>query len=263
MTKTGCYLILIGAVLLGFNYGVISLSLLSKPLALPLMLILLGLFSIIKTAFNLGDLGEFASTILGILLFISIIMNIFNFSSFMIPSSAQPIIELSDSGMLSEFASLNFSIILEKAVVNYELDNETFIQSADYSENYSISTKFSNSYYDLTEFYGNALDFENAFGESTIINAAFFDSAEITNAFGKTFATTGRVFGDKEMRVINSFGEIIIFIDKEADYMIESSNSFGTIENNVGLLSKDYSSAENRIKIIIINSFGTAKIFRQ
>jgi hypothetical protein len=263
MSKSGYSLIIIGLILLAYNYSLIDFSILSAPLALPIIFIIAGIFKIIKNLLKPNDLLEVLSSLIGIILFLAIILNIFNFPLIMIPRNAASIVNLNASILTASFASIDFSADINTATVSYESDDKSYLESAEYSQNYSIINSFSESAYDFSNFLVSNLFFDNNFAESQIGNLAYIGSSRLSNKFGELIIRTGDIIGEKELILSNSFGDVKIFIDPDASYDIESDNSFGSIKNNVGLLSSDYSTAQNKIKIIIGNSFGTVELSRQ
>jgi len=264
MTKTGYSLIAVGLFLLALNYNLINFSSLSKPLVLPLVFILVGLFSIIKNVFNLGELGDVLSTIFTILIIVTIIANIFNFPSITIYNyNNETFVELNNSGLTAFFTTLDFSTSMGEVVISYEDDGKILTDSMSYSQNYSITTQFSESTYDFANFLGSRLIFENNFGESSLSNLASFNYSRVGNSFGQILVSTGNIVGYKELIINNAFGDAEIIIDKDASYKIESSNAFGTVENNIGLVSSDYDSAANKINIIIDNAFGSVELYKE
>jgi hypothetical protein len=263
MSKPGYSLIAIGLILLAYNYSLIDFSLLSKPLALPIILIIAGIFSIIKSLIKQNDFIDILSSIIGLVLFLAIILNIFSFPLMIIPINSNAIVLIDNSSLTASFASLNFSSMIKTAVVNYESGEKNYLESSTYEADYKIINSFTDSNYDFKDFYAKNLDFENNFGDSTIINLAFVDNSTIKNSFGELTIMTGDIYGEKILRASNAFGSLKIIIDAGTSYKISSSNSFGSIKNNIGLLSNDYSSAKNKIDIIIDNSFGSVEISRQ
>lgn len=262
MSKAGYSLIVIGLVLLAYNYGLIDFSVFNLPLFLPTIFIIAGAFQVLKGVINLGDIGEVISSLLGIILFISIIMNIFNLPLMFSSRTVEPIVNLSESSLSASFASLDFSAVSGRASINYEKNNNNYIESSDYEKEYSIYNSFSESAYDFSNFIIDSLVFENSFGDSRISNLGI-PSSYIKNSFGEVTIRAEDIIGQKELRIDNSFGSAAVIIDSKAAYKIESSNSFGSIKNSIGLESPEYPSAENRIRIIIENSFGTVELLKQ
>jgi hypothetical protein len=263
MSKSGYFLIVIGLVLLAYNYSLLDFSLLSEPLALPLIFIAAGLFSIIKSLFKPNDLLEVISSLLGIIIFLAIIINIFSFPLIIFPRTANSIVNLSSLGLSASFASIDFLADLTNASISYESNGINYLESVEHYENYSISNSFSESFYDFGNFNINDLIFENNFGKSTINNLAYADNSFFENNFGELIIYTGSIYGKKELILNNAFGNAKIIIDKDASYKVQSDNSLGSIKNNLGLLSNDYSNATNKISIIIENNFGTVELSKQ
>jgi predicted membrane protein len=259
MTKLGYALILIGLALLAANYGLIDYSIFYHDLALPIMLIIAGAFSIIKSVFKENDFLSAMSPIIGILTFIIIFINIFSIPLFFLPANATPIISLSQAGIESSFSSLNFSSNATSAIINYESTEK----SSDYSTNYSIKNSFGEGYYDLGSFSLDNLLVENNFGKSSIINLNDFETAILENNFGDLEIATGAIEKSIELYVENNFGSALIIIDADAEYEIITKNSLGSIKNNVGLKSSGYDSAIYRIKLVVENAFGSVEIAKR
>ena len=181
----------------------------------------------------------------------------------MIPTNTSAVVSLNDSILSASFTSIDFLVELNEIKINYKSNDKNYLESSLYSQNYSIINSFSESNYDFTNFMVNNLYFNNNFAESAITDLAYIKDSRINNNFGELTIFTGNIIGEKEVLINNNFGDVILTIDKDASYSIESDNSFGSIKNNIGLLSSDYINASNKIKIIIENSFGTVELFKQ
>ncbi len=256
MTKLGYALILIGLALLAANYGLIDYSIFYHDLALPIMLIIAGAFSIIKSLFKENDFLSAMSPLVGILTFIIVFINIFSIPLFFFPANANPAVYLSLNNAESSFSSFNFSANSTSAIISYE----SMQKISDYSKNYSIKNSFGEGDYDFSGLSLDNLFFENSFGESKIINLNDIKKAVIENNFGDLAINTGIIFQSQELTIDNNFGSTLILIDSDAEYEIITQNSFGSIKNNIGLKSSGYDYAINRVKIIVENAFGSVEI---
>ena len=263
MSKSGYSLILIGLILLAYNYGLIDFSILAGPLVLPIMLILAGSFSVFKGLFGQNDLLDVLSKFIGIILFLTIFINIFNLPLVILPKNIDSIVELNTSALRVSYTSLDFSADLSLVTINYESDDKNYIESTEYLSNYSLFNSFSQSNYDFNNFLIDNLVFENNFGESTIINLASLNNSILNNNFGELTIYTGNIIGEKEVVINNDFGDVKLIMDESASYQIQSDNSFGSIRNNIGLSSNNYSNATNKIKILVHNVFGTVQLSKQ
>ncbi len=256
MTKLGYVLILIGLALLAVNYGLINYSIFYHDLAMPIMLIIAGAFSIIKSIFKENDFLSAMSPLIVILTFIIIFINIFSTHSFFFPANADSSVYLSLNNVESSFSSFNFSANSTSAIISYE----SIQKISDYSKNYSIKNSFGEWDYDFSGLSLDNLFFENSFGESKIMSLNNIKKAVIKNNFGDLTINTGIIFQSQELTVNNNFGSTLILLDSDAEYEIITQNSFGSIKNNVGLKSGRYGSATNRIKIVVENAFGSVEI---
>ncbi|MFA5333604.1 MAG: hypothetical protein WC376_03855 [Candidatus Nanoarchaeia archaeon] len=263
MSKSGYSLIIIGLILLAYNYSLIDFSILTGPLVLPIMLILAGSFSVFKGLFKKNDLLDVLSSFIGIILFLAIFINIFNLPLVILPNNIDSIVELNDSALIVSYASFDFSADLSTVTINYESNDKNYIESTEYLNNYSLFNSFSQSNYDFNNFLIDNLVFENNFGESTIANLASINNSILNNNFGELTIYTGNIIGEKEVVINNDFGDVKLIMDESASYQIQSDNSFGSIRNNIGLSSNNYSNATNKIKILVHNVFGTVQLSKQ
>lgn len=263
MSKSGYSLIIIGLIILAYNYSLLDFSVLSGPLVLPIVLITAGAFNIFKSLFKQNDLLDVLSNFIGIILFLTIFLNIFSLPFIIFPNNAEAIVELNNSTLSASFTSINFLIDLGKASINYESGDKNYIESIDYSNNYSIYNSFSDSNYNFDNFLLSNLFFQNSFGESTIANLANVDSSSLKNNFGKLTVYTGNIVGEKEVIINNDFGNVNLIVDGSASYKIQSANAFGSVQNNIGLESNNYLNATNKISVIIRNSFGSVSLSKQ
>jgi hypothetical protein len=263
MSKSGYSLIIIGLILLAYNYSFIDFSLLSGPLVLPIILIIAGSLKIFKSLFNQNDLLDVISSLVGIILFLSIIINIFNLPLIFIPTNVESVIELNPSNLTASFTSIDFLIDYNQLNINYESNNKNYIESIEYLTNYSIFNSFSDSTYNFNNFLANNLLFENSFGESTISNLAYVDNSVFENSFGELIIYTGEIIGEKEIIINNKFGSTKLIIDESAAYSINTVNVLGVVNNNIGLETKDYINTTDKIKIFISNKFGSVQLLKQ
>lgn len=267
MSKGAYTLIIMGLILLAYNYGMIDFSLLTHRLALPITFIAAGMLGILKGIFNFGEIGEVLSGIMALILILSIIFNVTFFFMPLRNISSDSIIELNSTFLSAAFFDLSFNSNMSHAIIMQESlessSSEAIEYSSIYAKDFSIMNSFSDSTYDFLNFMANNLDFKNNFGECDIINSASIEKAYFENNFGDMQIKTGEIIGEREIVIENSFGSLELIIDKDASFMVESSNAFGTIRNNVGLQKNDYDSSINKIIIIAHNSFGTITISKE
>jgi hypothetical protein len=266
--KTAYWLIMIGIVLLAWNTGYINFSILLQPLSVPIALIIVGLIDLILHYLDFGDFGKVIKSITNIML---IIIIIFNFGAFITrlvtPTSFidwrnydNAFFNAENNSISFGFTQLNLtsysnSLIAKYYNMNNELVNQTVL--IENNESYNISNSFGNAHLDLTNMgENNILSLDNSFGSVTLNNINRFNKIIIDSSFANTIITT-EVTGEMQLIISNSFGSLSLILPEGIDYLIETSNSFGSLNNNIGLESSNYENATNKIHIIISNSFGS------
>lgn len=268
-------LILIGVIILLFNLNYLNFSLIIQPKILPLVLISFGIIELIIHFLELGDLGQVIKGIAGLIFFIIIMFNFGYFFTRLIMPTQIPIINLDSSNseliinegtIVSKFNNVNITNQGSNLIINYYNNNEFLTNTTNYNYSYlNISNNFGNLELEISNRLeqDKELIFYNNFGNSKVNKLSGFNEMLFYNNFGQTIIHTGEINNERVMNLDSNFGNIILYIDEDADYSIHTSNFLGSINNNIGIESNNYENSTNKIRINIDNSFGHVEINRE
>lgn len=268
---TAYALILIGVLILAFNYGYLNLSMLTLPLALPVIFIIAGVVDILTRILPIGDLGRVLRTIMTIILIVAIILNVSTLTTKFFLDQVRFMPHMHNEGpeffANNSYYSCSFCNLSGYIYNNmmYVMHDGELYQSNSSSNTYSLTNAFTNAVYDFS---GSAtadgsIVVENVFGDSSVSNLEGFKHINIKNVFGMLNLHTGQTTGEVNLRVESVFGTVNIYVDQNAAHNIDSNAVFGATNNYVGLRSDNYDSSENKISVSSEAVFGTVNIYNE
>ncbi|VVB74710.1 Uncharacterised protein [Candidatus Tiddalikarchaeum anstoanum] len=267
---TAYVLILLGVLILAYNYGYLSLSILVKPLALPTVLIIVGFVELATKMLNAGDFGRVLRTIGGIILVITLLLNLSTFILRLSVFNAFPMMTVHDeepifgyNGSNFECSFCNLSANVNNGMLNIVHDGE--LVNTTLLEDYTLYNKFGESSYDFggLSTISGGVTLDNSFGNMKAFNMNGFSTIFVDNKFGEIDIHTGVITRDTNIRLDSKFGVINAYIDSTAEYLIESSSAFGTVSNFIGLKSANFDNATNRVHIVTDAAFGTINLYKE
>ena len=267
-SEAAYWMIIIGIFILLLQSGLVDLTIFLQPTMLPLSLIIIGLVQLFLHYADFGSFGRVLKTILSLLLLLIILVNIGAFFSKLFTPSlfmnnfndAEPLLSIEGNNFVSNFNDLTVTAGSNYFFFNYtDGENSTnFINGDDYSLNNNFWDAYINfMYLDGTN---SSMSLNNNFANMRLYNSGSFENLYVVSNFANTIIHTGALTGESLLDIDSSFSNVEIYVDEDASYFIETTNSLGSIENNIGLKSSDYDNAVNRIHIIVSNKLGSVEL---